>query len=102
MAYNANYKGGASRFYYALAQDAITNYLSDKPATRAYIEERLRAIEGAESSGDPDEVDRALDRNTGAANALVDQVKAATGDTFSGTTYNQLVSAAHSLLGIDW
>lgn len=102
MAYNANIKGGEIKFYYALAQDAITNYLSDKPATRAYIEERLRALDGAMEDQDTDAIDRALDRNTGTANALVDQVRAATGDTFTGTTYNQLVSAAHHLLGIDW
>ena len=94
------YEDAQRRFVFHLAQDAITSWLEEHPHTAAYIAELERRGEEAAGWQNDDRIEAFLEEATGAANALVDEVRKATGDDFTGTRYNALVEAAQDRLQI--
>lgn len=117
MGYSSTYKKGQRQFVYHLAEDAITNWLNDKPHTAAFIAEATENYErfvtaANERSGGTEEWSKEdqeanvgwLDYLTAIANSIVDEVLAATGDKFRGDArgnYGCLVAAAYDTVGIE-
>lgn len=102
MATTNAYKDGLRRFYFHMAEDAITRWLDDKPHLLGYFQDLEERGEELAAYQDDPRIDAWLDETTAAANALTDQVYNATGDTFSGERYNALVAAARDRLNIEW
>ena len=97
------YKDGQRRFDFHLAEDAITNWLSDKPATAAYLDDLENRLAAAADAGETEETAEALlDEAEAVAAAITDEVRRATGDIFTGTRYNALAAAARDRVDINW
>lgn len=99
-----SYESGIRGFYYAMASDAITNYLEDKPRTRIYLQglegDLARATE-AETPEDAEDLLGLIEEATGAANTLASQVKR-NNEAFCGDYYKILIAAAYDLLGVEY
>lgn len=103
MAHSNAYADGIRRVNFHLAEDAITNWLKDKPSTAAYIDAVAKKIE--ETDGRDPQADRILEEAEGVASAIIDAILRETGDQFRGDSrgpYGALCSAARDRLGIDW
>ena len=102
MASTNTYKDGLRRFYFHMAEDAITRWLDDKPHLLGYFQDLEERGEELAAYQDDPRIDAWIDEATAAANALTDEVRKATGNTFDGETYTALADAARDRLGINW
>jgi len=106
------YEAARRKFDFHLAQDAIARWLADNPHVTEYLEDieaRGEELDGYQDGDEAeawvDEADKMeawTDEAEGVASVLVDEVRRATGDTFTGTRYNALVEAARDRLNINW
>lgn len=102
MASTNAYKDGLRRFYFHMAEDAITRWLDDKPHLLGYFQDLEERGEELAAYQDDPRIDAWIDEATAAANALTDEVRKVTGDTFTGETYTALSAAARDRLDINW